>query len=230
LPKYSHHKKANKSINLTGNSRALKRWAVSRPAGYFTVGLQSEENMQTGDWVRSYYRGIWQIYRIVHGFYEFRFSLQEEKVLSNRTLVFSKRIVNDRWKRSFSAASCEASLVEPLSDKERAGLDMFIGDNPKVIKAFEKYKPKSVDFLMNLSFGCPRGLSAPDVRQQLAQLLTPLLTKGANLDELLVALEESGLNRYRGLFPRNLTLQFKSHDYELQGKDFLFRSLNVLPF
>ena len=30
----------NKSINLTGNSRVLKRWAAFRPAGYFTVGIQ----------------------------------------------------------------------------------------------------------------------------------------------------------------------------------------------
>jgi hypothetical protein len=32
---------ANKSINLTGNSRVLKRWAANRPAGYFTVGKAS---------------------------------------------------------------------------------------------------------------------------------------------------------------------------------------------
>lgn len=31
----------HKSINLTGNSRVLKRWAVRRPAGYFTVGFGS---------------------------------------------------------------------------------------------------------------------------------------------------------------------------------------------
>ena len=29
----------NQSINLTGNSRVVKRWAVSLPAGYFTVSL-----------------------------------------------------------------------------------------------------------------------------------------------------------------------------------------------
>lgn len=31
---------SNKSINLTGNKRVVKRWAVPRPAGYFTVGRE----------------------------------------------------------------------------------------------------------------------------------------------------------------------------------------------
>ena len=37
-------KQSNKSINLTGNSRVLKRWAARGPAGYFTVVFQSWGN------------------------------------------------------------------------------------------------------------------------------------------------------------------------------------------
>ena len=34
----------NKSINLTGNSCVLKRWAARRPAGYFTGGFPLRGN------------------------------------------------------------------------------------------------------------------------------------------------------------------------------------------
>jgi len=34
--------KHNKSINLTGMKRVLKRWEISRPAGYYTVMQNAE--------------------------------------------------------------------------------------------------------------------------------------------------------------------------------------------
>jgi hypothetical protein len=49
--------------------------------------------LKIGDWVYSFRQGIWQVYRILANFYELRYSLTEPKKMSNRILVFSKRLI-----------------------------------------------------------------------------------------------------------------------------------------
>ena len=119
--------------------------------------------------------------------------------------------------------------MKPLSSRERADFGSFTSSNPNVANAFAKYKPKPIDFVVNLAFGCPQDLSTLQVRQHIVPHFTTLLNRGALLDELLVVLEKSSLHQYQGLFPLNLTLQFVSHDHEVEGKDFVFRGLKMLP-
>jgi hypothetical protein len=185
--------------------------------------------VKVGDWVSSCYAGIWKVYRIIDDFYEFRYSLNENKVLSNRVIVLSNRIVNDKCKRSFTSASCEQLFIKSLSAEKQAQLNDILKTAPKLAKAFENYKPKPVDIIMNLSFGLPDTIeksfaSVCDV------LFADTIGVGMNLDEILIELGRFDLSKLVGKNPRNATLQLTCNDHELVNKEFIFRSYRVLPF
>lgn len=71
--------------------------------------------MKVGDWVHSYSMGTWRVWRVLSGFNEMRFSLDTPKSVSRCTLIFSSRLVNTSWKRSFSTECAELSLVRRIS-------------------------------------------------------------------------------------------------------------------
>ena len=60
-------KQPNQQINLTGNSRVLKRWPVHWPAGYFTVGFSCVSGMLGARFVAfgGFRFAIWFYRRIV---------------------------------------------------------------------------------------------------------------------------------------------------------------------
>src|SRR5436189_4100911 len=69
---------------------------------------------RVGDWVRSYSQGIWQVNRVLQDFYEISDRRTTKREKSGRTLVFSKRLLNKSWKRSFSVEVCDITLTRPL--------------------------------------------------------------------------------------------------------------------
>jgi hypothetical protein len=108
-------------------------------------------NLKVGDWVRSYSQGIWRIERIISDFYEIRYSTSKPKVKSAETQVVLKRLVNNKWKRSFSVESCDLSYLKMMSSEEMITLQNFIHSNEKTMKDFEKYQ-RNIDLVMNIRF------------------------------------------------------------------------------
>jgi hypothetical protein len=70
--------------------------------------------------------GFWKVWRVLDGFNELRFSLDAPKLPSSRTLVFSHRLVNNSWKRSFSTECAEASLVKRISTDEESRIEELL--------------------------------------------------------------------------------------------------------
>ena len=84
-----------------------------------------------GDWVRikALWPGVWRVDRVLSGVRENRWSLNDPIKISDRLTVFCHRLVNDEWKRSFSFQSCDASLVECISDEERERAESLLSVN-----------------------------------------------------------------------------------------------------
>lgn len=97
-----------------------------------------DNGLKVGDWVLSYNMGIWRVWRVLKGFNEFRFSLDKPKIPSPRILVFSHRLVNASWKRSFSKECAEASQIERISRDEESRLQNLLETNILLSEAFEK--------------------------------------------------------------------------------------------
>ncbi len=102
--------------------------------------------MKVGDFVHSYTKGIWQIYRIIkYKNINFQNNKQEKKVT-----VFLKRFISTSYKKSFSEECCDSSFVYPLSDDEILELNSFIGKNKDLFEQFNNYMPKPIDAILNI--------------------------------------------------------------------------------
>lgn len=190
------------------------------------------ETVRVGDWVRSYSMGIWRVGRILSGFSELRFSLEAPKVLSARKLVFSHRLVNASWKRSFSIECAELSLVKRISREEEARIDEMLKSSPPLKKAFAKYQSKngSVDLAVNVSLGLPPGSDREKLRAACDSHLGASIETGMTIDEVLAALRTAGYYDCIGKTPISATIQLISRGHEVRDGEFILRYNRLLGF
>ena len=183
-------------------------------------------DFHVGDWVKSYSQGIWRVERIITDYYEFRYSLDEPKIKSNKTLFVVKRLVNKNWKRSFSMESCDSVFIHDLSEEEKVTLHSFIRANEKTMKDFEKYT-KDVGCLLNISFSFSNedGLDFDAITHDLFRDM-----KEMTCDDIIRKLQKSQLNKYLHKLPHNKTIQFVCCGEEMRNSEFIFRSYNILNF
>ena len=185
-------------------------------------------DLKRGDWVRPYSKGIWRVSRILTGFNEFRYRLSEPKVPSHRTLVFSNRLVNDAWKRSFASECSNATLVTKLSDDERQRVEELLR-NPRLSTAFDKYEstPKPVDLIVNLRFGPMPQADRERFAHAMEEVLELPMRGGMTLDEVLECIRAAGFEDYSGKVPEVAGVQLVSPGHELRGSDFVMRHYRV---
>ncbi|QSP94017.1 hypothetical protein LPB19_12545 [Marinobacter salinisoli] len=188
------------------------------------------KDIKIGDWVTSYTAGIWQVYRVIDDFYELRWSLQEEKKKSDRTLICSKRLFNSKWKRSFSSESCHHVFVDLLSSDDVRRISVEFNKNPKLQEAFEKYEPKDSNLLSDIGFSLPESYDYDDFAKEVESLLAGRIAHGLIMDEILEILEGSDVFQYKGKYPQNARIQFFCQNYEISSSELIFRRYRTLNF
>lgn len=174
------------------------------------------ENFNIGDWVLSYSKGIWQIYRIL----DIKDIHPKTKNEVNKQLIFSKRIVSDKFKRSFREECCDKSFVEKLNDELQIKLDCFIENNQKAYKDFLNYKPKPIDLICSRSINDSGLLSMEDIESE--------IDKEKKMTECEIDILLSELNLKTGFIPL-FTFQFVSRDHECRDNRLVYSFLRVLP-
>jgi hypothetical protein len=122
--------------------------------------------MEVGDWVNSYSAGVWRIYRIQ----KINSINIGTKELESRIAIFSARFLNRSFKRSFTQEVCDKSFVYPLDKNEKNKLDQFLSENPKVLKAFDDYKPEPIDSIYNANIIIPEKTTKEDLDDTLRSL------------------------------------------------------------
>jgi len=191
-------------------------------------------SVKVGDWLRipMLWPGIWRASRVLTGFKEDRWSLDDPLKSSRSSLVFCHRLVNDAWERSFSHQSCEISLIRTLEPSERKRIDRLLSSDHKLAAAFEKYQAttKPINLIANLGFG---GLSKKEAREfphACARLLTAHINTGLTMDDVLNLIRNSGLDSHKHKLPQQRTLQLISVNHELRGDRFVYRQFRKLDF
>ncbi|MEZ7276134.1 hypothetical protein [Pseudoalteromonas sp. 68 DY56-GL68] len=176
-----------------------------------------DDNIKIGDWVRSYGSGIWKVHRILE-LNDFDIQSQTNKP---RTVVFSSRFVNDSYKRSFSAESCDSAFVYHLDLKEKEELDSFIKSNPELVTKFDAYKPKSIDAIYNANVNIPASGSQTDLEEALSSF------QELNLEQIYNQLIESKIGSSDA---KGWTAQFVSSNHECLNGKLLYSFSRVLAF
>jgi hypothetical protein len=193
------------------------------------MGIQE---LRIGDWVRPHSKGIWRVFRILQGFNEFRYSLDQSKVPSPRILVFSNRLVNNSWKRSFSTEGSALYWVNLVAPEEQRRIDQLLLTDDKLRKAFEKYESvaKPPDLIVNLRFGQFPNSDRERFKVVCGDALAGSIERGLTLDEVLEVVLDAGYKRYMSQNPTLATLQLISLNHELRGPDFVMRRYRFLDF
>jgi hypothetical protein len=194
----------------------------------------TNEGVKEGDWVRikHLWPGVWRIARVLSGFREDRWSLDDPVKMSTSTLVFCHRAFNNSWKRSFSFQSCELLLVERLSDDEREQVNALFARDARLREAFAKYERShnSIDAVANVSLGALGDAIIKQFQSLCEEMLSSRIAHGATLDEVLQLLRDRDLEKHIRMIPKHRTLQLVCINRELRGDEFLYRRFRTLNF
>lgn len=182
-----------------------------------------------GEWIVSdYSQGVWRVFRVERDFYDFRYRLTDPKIKS-RTLVFGTRLVNNAWKKSFSADVWSAGLVHPLDPEKSNRLAETLAADSGLLANFDRYSPKPIDLICNLSFGAvPGGYKV--FQRDVEAFLGDRIGSGLSLDQILGLIAASSLTDHQNRNPGAATLQLNSPDHLRRGDEFVFTSFRALSF
>ena len=187
-----------------------------------------EQTVQVGDWVQSYSPGIWQVVRVLAGFWELRYHLRDRKRRSRRTVVFVKRIVDARWQKAFMAESCDIAHVRRLADPHREQLRNLLASDPGMLTEFDAYPLADLDFLMALTLKLPESQALEQFESSVLCAFDDIRC-GLTNDEVLERLESSGVSSYVSHVGGNAMIRFVCENHELRDDQFVFRSVGLTP-
>jgi hypothetical protein len=94
--------------------------------------------------------GVWQVIRVLSGFYENRYSLTDRKKVSKRVIALGKRLFDESGNVAFALASCEQSLVNPVNGRIGALVRQTLSLSSDVRKSFENADLDPIDLITNL--------------------------------------------------------------------------------
>lgn len=191
-----------------------------------------EKTFAPSDWVRitPLWPGIWRVHRVLSGFKESRWSLDEPSVQSTRTIAFCHRLVNDSWKRSFTFQCCDASYLRALNPEELQQVEALQASDKKLLGAFEKFQSESntLDLIANVDLGSLTEKARAKLPERCNEMLATRIEEGVTLDEVLNLMRSRGLDSLMRKNPQQATIQLVSLNHELRGDEFLYRRYRVL--
>ena len=185
-------------------------------------------SVNQNDWVLSYSKGIWRVLREIPQHYEARFSLEEPKELYDGPLYLVKRLVNDKWKRSFEIESAHGAFVRKLSKSDSTKLDAFLSENTDILHEFEEYDRPLLD-LLNIGFALKRKTDRFRLKKEVETALGDV-SAGVTSDSILRAIGKTSFARLCGEHPQSASLQFVNKNYEIRRRELVYREMKTLDF
>ena len=110
-----------------------------------------KKQIEIGDWVNSYSKGIYRVEKIIENFYdESSPTLDGKKIgdFKDRTII-SKRLLNSKLKKSIGYENCNEYFVSHLNKAQSKQLDDVLKENPKLLTELENYTIQTLTTVYN---------------------------------------------------------------------------------
>lgn len=157
---------------------------------------------KSGDWIKSYSSGCWQVYRVI----SFQTFDPVSQAAVTQVAVFSKRLWDAKKKPAFTQECCDVSFTKPLSARDADALASRLLNDEPLRTAFEQYVPAPIDAIYNARLTIPRGTTKSQIKKSLsAQAFTQ--------PQLVAQLKKLGAWDPHG----HVTAQFVSPNHEVQA-------------
>ncbi|MEX0315855.1 MAG: hypothetical protein AB3N18_16875 [Allomuricauda sp.] len=114
---------------------------------------EESSQLQVGNWVNSYSKGIYRIETIVDQFYDESYPALGENKIGDRIkdrIIVTKRFLNSKFKKSFSYESCSETFVSKLNNGQYSELQKVIEQNPKLLEEFNEYEIPTRETIYNM--------------------------------------------------------------------------------
>ncbi len=100
-------------------------------------------NLEKGEWIYSYSKGIFRVEEIIDKYYEENTPLLGNNKIGDKMptrTIISKKFLTSTFKKSFGFEVCDESLVSKLSKSDLKKLEKLLSEKPNLIKEFEEYE------------------------------------------------------------------------------------------
>lgn len=184
-----------------------------------------KKEIEIGDWVNSYSKGIFRVEKIFDRFYEESSPLipKGKKIgdPQNR-IVLSKRFLNSKFKKSFSYDRCDESLITHLTKKDLNVLDKVITEKPELIVELDTYEIPPLTSIYNTDLQIDN-----ENDLQLVNELVEFIKKGKSFLEIETEMKRLDILRLIPKYFGNYKFQLFNFDEESMDKRKVWRDAKL---
>ncbi len=187
---------------------------------------EKSDQLQVGNWVNSYSKGIYRIETIVDQFYDESSSALEENKIGDRIkdrIIVSKRFLNSKFKKSFSYESCSEAFVSKIDNSQYSELQRVIEQNSKLLEEFNEYKIPTRETIYNLELQIDNESDLKKVNE-----LIDFIKIGKSFLEIQMEMERADLLKLKPKYFGNYLFQLINYNDEYLNKKKIWRNAKLI--
>ncbi len=186
---------------------------------------EKSNQLQVGNWVNSYSKGIYRIEIIVEQFYDESYPALGENKIGDRIkdrIIVTKRFLNLKFNKSFGYESCSEIFVSKLNNGQYAELQKVIEQNPKLLEEFNEYEIPTRETIYNMELQIN---NASDLKK--VNRLIDFIKTGKSFLEIQTKMEQVDLSKLKPKYLGNYLFQLFNYNDEYLNKKKIWRNAKL---
>ncbi|MCG8839033.1 hypothetical protein G1K37_11815 [Tenacibaculum dicentrarchi] len=184
-----------------------------------------KKDIEIGDWVNSYSKGIFRVEKIFKRFYDESSPLIPENCKigdQQKNIVLSKRFLNSKFKKSLSYENCDESFISHLTKKELTELDKIISEKPKLVAELNEYEIPTLTTVYNSDLQIENETDLQKVNE-----LVVFIKNGKSFLEIKIEMERLDILRLKPKHFENYKFQLFNFNKEYIKKRKIWRDAEL---
>jgi hypothetical protein len=182
-------------------------------------------NIQIGDWVNSYSKGIYRIERIIERYYDEGSPVLDGNNIGDKyknRIIVSKRLLNSKFKKSLSYESCSEYFIKHLDEKQLTELEKATTQKPALLKELDDYQIPTLINIYNSDLKIDNETDLQSVLQ-----LIEFIKNGKTFLEIQNEMNKLDILRLKPKYFGNYLFQLYNFDWEYLNKKQIWRDAKL---
>ena len=184
-----------------------------------------KKDIEIGNWVNSYSKGIYRVEKIFDRFYDESSALipENRKIGDNqKSIVLTKRFLNSKFNKSLSYESCDESFISHLTKKQLTELNKVISEKPQLISELNEYEIPTLKTIYNSDLQIDNETDLQQVNK-----LIEFIKNGKSFLEIKAEMERLDILRLKPKHFGNYKLQLLNFNEEYINKRKIWRDAEL---
>lgn len=183
------------------------------------------QNINIGDWVNSYSKGIYRVERIIDRYYDESSPTLDGNQIGDRykdRIIVSKRLLSSKFKKSLNYDECSEYFISPLDENQLRELQKVLEQTPSLLKALDDY---TIPTLINI-YNSELQVDEEQDLQTVYQLIE-FIRAGKTFLEIEKEKTRLNISRLKPKYFGNYLFQLFCFDHEYKEKRVLWRDAKL---